>query len=128
MTEILYAGVRFVTRVHDEILTWNDGIEKSFTDKELHFLVIGFCGLLLYIIIHALFKWLSRYGIWAISFISTLAMMVIITFAIEIGQRWTGTGQMEFADIMFGMWGFLLFTIGYLAIKWVIRKLFRRNK
>jgi glycopeptide antibiotics resistance protein len=33
--------------------------------------------------------------------------MIVITFAIEIGQQITHTGNMEFADIMFGLVGFI---------------------
>ncbi len=35
-------------------------------------------------------------------------LIVVITFAIEIGQKITNTGNMEFADILFGITGFVI--------------------
>ena len=47
MEQLLYAIVGLVARIHNFILSWNDSIETSFTDKELHFLVIGVLGTIL---------------------------------------------------------------------------------
>lgn len=44
MKEFLYAIVGWIARVHNNIMTWNDAYEQSFTDKELHFIVIGAGG------------------------------------------------------------------------------------
>ena len=58
--------------------------------------------------VHPLFKWLAKTGhIMVISWIYVFTLIIVITFAIEIGQRVTNTGQMEFADIMFGVLGFI---------------------
>lgn len=35
-------------------------------------------------------------------------LIIVITFAIEIGQKVTNTGNMEFADIVFGVVGFIV--------------------
>ena len=42
-----------------------------------------------------------------IAWIYVFTVMIVLTFAIEIGQKITNTGNMEFADIMFGLVGFL---------------------
>lgn len=46
--------------------------------------------------------------------------MVVFVFAIEIEQKITKRGNMEFKDITAGLWGFLEFFGVYLAIKLVI--------
>ena len=62
MEQLLYAIAGLVARIHIFILSWNDSIESSFTDKELHFLVIGLFGLALICALHPLFLWLARTG------------------------------------------------------------------
>ena len=39
--------------------------------------------------------------------IYVFTLIVVITFAIEIGQKITNTGNMEFADVLFGITGFV---------------------
>ena len=110
MESLLYAIVGLVARIHYAILSWNDSIETSFTDKELHFLVLGGVGIALILLLHPLFLWLSRNGhTMFISFFYVLTVIIVIAFAIEIGQGVTGSGAMEFDDIMYGLFGFLFF-------------------
>ena len=40
--------------------------------------------------------------------------IVVITFAIEIGQKISDSGTMDFADIVFGIAGFLLMFVIFL--------------
>jgi hypothetical protein len=47
-------------------------------------------------------------------------LMVVITFAIEIGQKITNTGTMEFADIVFGLGGFLAMFAVFEAVRLLI--------
>lgn len=108
MENFLYAIVSLIARIHNSILTINDQVEYGFTDKELHFIVIGILGLLLVVLIHPIFKWLSDTGhIMVVSFFYVFTVIIVITFAIEIGQAITGTGNMEFYDIVYGIFGFL---------------------
>ena len=47
------------------------------------------------------------------------------------GQKVTGTGNMEFADIVFGVVGFLLMFLVFALIRWIvgaIRKRLRKQK
>ena len=109
LRKLLYAIVEAISRIHSRILTLNDSFEYSFTDKELHFIVIGILGMLIVAAVYPLFRWLAnRDHIMTITWIYVFTLIIVITFAIEIGQKVSNTGAMEFADIMFGLMGFLL--------------------
>lgn len=41
LTKILYYTVELIAKAHNRLLSLNDSYEYNFTDKELHFLVIG---------------------------------------------------------------------------------------
>jgi hypothetical protein len=45
--------------------------------------------------------------------------MLVIVFAIEIQQKITGRGDMEFEDAMVGLYGFFAFFAAYLFLKLV---------
>ena len=120
MERMLEGMVIFIAKIHNYILSLNDAYEKNFTDKQLHFLVIGILGMLILMVIYPLFKLLSENHILAIAFIYVFTVIVVITFAIEIGQKISGSGTMDFADIVFGIAGFLLM----FAIFAVIRQIF----
>jgi hypothetical protein len=101
--------VGWVAQIHNKIMELNDSYSYNFTDKQLHFLVMGVVGLLLVFVVHPLFLWLAkRKRVMAITWIYVFTLMVVITFAIEIGQKITNTGNMEFADIVFGLVGFMV--------------------
>lgn len=108
MKEVLYWLVQGISVFHDYIMTLNDSYEYAFSDKELHFIVIGIIGMLLLFVIYPLFKALSKNHVMVIAWIYVFTVMVVLTLAIEIGQKLTNTGNMEFADIMFGLGGFLV--------------------
>ena len=97
-----------MAEIHDRILTLNDGFPTVLTDKQLHFLVIGVLGMLLFFVVHPLFQVLIRrgHGI-VVSWFYVFTLILVITFGIEIGQKVTNTGSMEFADMVFGVMGFL---------------------
>ena len=121
MRSILYAIAGLVARIHNYILSWNDSIETSFTDKELHFLVIGLFGLALICALHPLFLWLARSGhTMFITFFYVFTVIIVITFAIEIGQGILGTGSMEEGDITYGIMGFLFFFAIFVVIRLII--------
>lgn len=132
MREILYFLVMMVAKVHNLILRLNDKFEYNFSDKQLHFLVIGIFGLLLVFAIYPVFKYLAKHGfIMTITWIYVFTLIIVITFAIEIGQKVTHTGAMEFADIMFGVVGFLAMFAIFACIRGIyhgIRKLIEIRK
>lgn len=86
MERMLEGMVIFIARIHNYILSLNDAYEKNFTDKQLHFLVIGIIGMLILVIIYPLFKILSENHILAIAFIYVFTVIVVITFAIEMDR------------------------------------------
>ena len=87
----------------------NDNFELALGDKELHFLVMFALGMMLFFAVHFVFKRLAKWSITAISFIYVFTVMTVLGFAIEIGQKITGTGEMDFRDIVAGLYGVLLF-------------------
>ena len=58
MKEMLYWAVGWITKIHNYILHLNDAFEYNFTDKELHFLVVGVLGMGLVFGIYPIFRWL----------------------------------------------------------------------
>ena len=107
-----------MAKLHNYIMRLNDRYEYRFSDKELHFLVIGVLGLGLVFIIYPVFKWLARtHHEMVITWIYVFTMILVITFAIEIGQRISGTGEMDFADIVAGLYGVLAFFAVYTAYR-----------
>ena len=132
LKQLLYWGVGWIARIHSYILRLNDSYEYSFSDKELHFLVIGLMGMGLVFLLYPLFRFLARRNHeFAITWIYVFTVIVVITFAIEIGQQFTGTGAMEFADIAFGIVGFVLMYAAFAVIRGIFRLftgLFRRDR
>lgn len=118
MKAFLYAVVEWIAKAHTYLLGINDAYEYNFTDKQLHFLVIGIIGMVMIFVVHPVFKWLAKHDhVMVISWIYVFTLIIVITFAIEIGQKVTGTGAMEFADIMFGVVGFLAMFLVFAIIR-----------
>ena len=132
MTRLLYFIVEVIAKIHGYLLRLNDAFEYSFSDKELHFLVIGCLGMGMIFVVYPIFKWLAKNGhIMTITWIYVFTLIIVISFAIEIGQKVTGTGLMEFEDIMFGVVGFLTMHIIFVICCWVwhvVRAFFGRRK
>lgn len=128
----LYAIVEEIAKIHSKILSWNDAYEMHFSDKELHFIVIGILGMLMVLVIHPLFQWLAmKKQVLVITWIYVFTLIIVITFAIEIGQSVTHSGAMEFADIMFGLVGFLAMFGAFAIFRGIfvsIYKFFKRTK
>ena len=86
MSKLLYAIVGLIAKIHSAILTWNDSCETVLSDKQLHFLVIGLIGMMMLFVIFPLFKLLSKNHVLIIAWIYVFTVMIVLTFAIEIGQ------------------------------------------
>lgn len=118
LKRLLYKIVECIAYFHNLILGINDSYEYGLSDKELHFLVIGIIGMGMIFLIYPVFKWLARRGhVMVITWIYVFTMILVLTFAIEIGQKVTNTGAMEFADIVFGIVGFVLMFIIFAVIR-----------
>jgi hypothetical protein len=126
MTRILKLIASSTNGLHDFLVKLSSIFGLNFNDKQLHFFVIAIIGMLIYIIVDKLFKALSRYNISILSFIYTFTVLIVIVFGIEIEQKITKRGKMEFADIVAGLWGFIAFFIIYIIIYNVIR-IFKKN-
>lgn len=132
LKELLYQAVDWTAMVHDRITRLNDQFEGTLSDKQLHFLVIGILGMLLVFLIHPLFRHLARTNhVMVITWIYVFTLILVITFSVEIGQRITKKGDMEFADIVFGIGGFIAMFAVFAVIRAAvlgITKLIRRRK
>ena len=129
MKQWLYFAVGLIARIHDQILTINDRFPTVLSDKQLHFLVVGALGMLLFFLIHPIFKALIRGGHEiVVSWIYIFTLIVVITFSIEIGQHVTNTGTLEFADIAFGVVGFLAMFAVFAVIREIILLILRPQR
>ena len=131
MRSYLYRAVEQIARIHNRILTLNDAYEYNFSDKQLHFLVIGALGMLMIFLIHPVFKALAQHGhVMVITWIYVFTLILVLTFAIEIGQGITHTGVMDFDDIVSGILGFFLmfavFAVLRASVKGIIRAFKKR--
>lgn len=126
MKEFLYGLVGLVAKAHSYIMHLNDSYEYNFTDKELHFLVIGILGMALLFIVYPCFKWLAKHGhVMMIAWVYVFTLIFVLTFAIEIGQKVTNTGAMEFADIVMGVFGFLVMFFIFGVVREVYKSIIR---
>ena len=131
MKDFLYDLMSFVSRVHEKILSLNDEYELYLSDKSLHFIVIGLLGLGLVFVIQPIFKALAKKGhVMVITWIYVFTLIIVITFSIEIGQKLTNTGIMDFYDTAFGIVGFLFVFLIFAIIRGIIKliiSLFNRS-
>ena len=126
---LLYEATMITAQVHESFMHLNDSFELAFNDKELHFLVMFAIGMVLFFMVHFVFKRLARWSITAVSFIYVFTVMTVLGFAIEIGQRITGTGEMDMSDVISGLYGVLVFFLIYSAYRivvFIIRRIARR--
>ena len=127
MSEYLSLLVEYIAKAHDRILSLNDSYDWMLTDKQLHFVVMGLIGMAILLVVFPLFQILHKHLI-VVAWIYTFTVMVVLTFAIEIGQKISGTGNMEFDDIISGLAGFMAMFLVFAAIRglflliaWLIR-------
>lgn len=129
MANIIKFIVNIINQVHDKLIILLELLGLHFTDKELHFWVFGICGIILFISVDIVFKWISKWSITAISFIYTITFLIIMVLAIEIQQKITGRGNMEFNDAVASILGFLAFFVVYVMIRvaiWFMIKLYKK--
>ena len=114
---ILREATLLMAQFTDSVRRLNDGFEWYLDDKELHFVFMAMLAAVLFFAVHAVFKRLAKWSVSAISFIYVFTIMTVVGFAIEIGQKVSGTGEMEFSDIVAGLYGVLAFFGVYLAVR-----------
>ena len=127
MAEILKLLVKLMAKIHNAIVRYCNIYFGGISDKLLHFLIIGIIGMAMIAVIYPLFRYLAKKKlIMTISWIYVFTLLVVITFGIEIGQKITNTGNMEFTDIVAGLTGFICMFLAMMAIYGIfvlIRKL-----
>lgn len=128
---ILYEGTMIVAQIHESLMHLNDDFELYFGDKDMHFIVMAVLGMILFFMVHFVFKRLAKWSITAISFIYVFTVMTVLGLAIEIGQKITGTGDMDFRDVVAGLYGVLAFFAVYTVYRLIVllvRHLIRGRK
>lgn len=132
MGKILYKIVELIAEIHNYLLTLNDDYELYFTDKELHFIIIGILGMAMVLVIYPIFRHLiNKKRYLTLTWIYVFTIIIVITFAIEIGQKITNTGSMDFGDIVFGVVGFMAMYLTFALMVGIYRLLmylFTRHK
>lgn len=119
----------WVSRVHDSILGINDSGQYNLTDKQLHFWVIGIFGMALILLIQPVFRGLAENGhTLVITWIYVFTMVIVVTFAVEIGQWYSGTGVPESEDIAYGITGFLILFAIYAILRATVISIWRMVK
>lgn len=120
MKEIILLLTEMVNKAHDIIMSLSSSFGLELTDKDLHLWVMGIIGIFIFLFVQVTFKIIAKWSITAISFFYTFTVMVVLVFAIEIQQKITSRGNMEFNDAVIGLWGFILFFIAYLLVRFFI--------
>ncbi|MCY8472654.1 hypothetical protein [Bacillus halotolerans] len=121
MKELAVVITEMINQFHDAFISICGMLGIQLTDKEMHFWVIGIFGIFFFAVTHAVFTWLSKWSLTALSFIYTVTIIIVIVFAIEIQQKVTGRGNMEFLDATEGLKGFLVFFFIFLLLKMLLR-------
>lgn len=116
MAEFLKIIAYVINGLHDLISVLAQRLKVDVTDKDLHFWVIGVIGILVFLITDSFFKRIAKWNISVVSFVYTLTVLVVFVFGLEIEQKITGRGNMEFKDVVYGLWGFIsIFSVYFLA-------------
>ena len=121
MLDLLKSAVSIINRLHDILLLVVGKLGLRFSDKQLHFWVLGLIGIALFVAVDVAFKRISKWSISAISFIYTLTVLVVIALSMEIQQQITGRGALDFNDIIAGIWGFIVLLGLYILVRLAIR-------
>jgi len=131
MADLFKIIAEIVNIIHDVIMVAAAQIGWQATDKDLHLWIIGIIGIVAFFIVQVIFRRLAKWSITSISFIYTFTLILVLVFAIEIQQGITGRGNMEFADAVAGIYGFLLFFGVYVVwrgIRYGLGKLVKKEK
>ena len=130
--DIIVKAVSLVTYMHGRILGINDSNELFLSDKELHFYTVAVFGVILLFCLYPLFRYMvKRNKTLLITWIFVFVFLVGFTLLIEVGQKLTGTGDMDYLDTMAGLLGFIVVSVVLLIVReiWLlIRLLFIKGK
>ncbi len=117
MKKIVDLMIDIIYKAHTYLLSLNDSYENSLTDKQLHFLIIGIMGIAMLVVLYPLFKWLAKKNLTIlVTWFYVFTVLVVVTFAIEIAQWYSNTGQMDFNDIVAGLVGYFMMSFVFVLI------------
>ena len=132
MWELIYNFTMLMARLHERIISINDSGGYYFDDKQLHFIVVGLFGMALIFILYPIFKLLAKTGhTMVITWLYVSTVVVVLCFAIEIGQWYSGTGVMDSQDVAYGITGFLVMFLIFAVIRGIyhgIKALVTKNE
>lgn len=123
MTRILKLLIAIINRIHDLIVDTSHEMGLGLTDKQLHFWLLGIIGVVVFAACDFVFRRLARWSISAISFVYTFTVLVVLVLAIEIEQKLTQAGHMEFEDVVAGLSGFVVISLLYVLIRVLVKEL-----
>ncbi|HWR60665.1 MAG TPA: hypothetical protein VN580_03590 [Clostridia bacterium] len=123
MTRILKLLIAIINSLHDFIVDTAHTMGLGLTDKQLHFWLLGIAGVAIFIVCDFAFRKLAKWSISAISFIYTFTILVVGVLAIEIEQKVTNSGSMEFDDVVAGLSGFLALSALYILARLLWKEL-----
>ena len=119
-SKIISKIITVVTYLHTEILGLNDSYELYLSDKELHFYVVAIFGFILLVVLFPLFNFLvKRKKTLYITWIYVFTFLLAFTLLIEVGQKLSGTGDMDYMDTIAGLVGFLLVSLIVFILRWL---------
>ena len=119
-SKIISKIITIVTYLHTEILGLNDSYELYLSDKELHFYVVAIFGFILLVVLFPLFNYLvKRKKTLYITWIYVFTFLLAFTLLIEVGQKLSGTGDMDYMDTIAGLVGFLLVSLIVFILRWL---------
>ena len=124
--DIIVKAVSLATYMHGRILGINDSNELFLSDKELHFYTVAIFGVILLFCLYPLFRYMvKRNKTLLITWIFVFVFLVGFTLLIEVGQKLTGTGDMDYLDTVAGLMGFIVASVILLIIReiWLLLKL-----
>ncbi len=125
METIFYQLIQIANKLHSWFLNLNESLGLSLSDKELHFWIFGASALLLFYFVRIVFRLLNKLSLSIVAFLFTFIFLLAFAFANEMGQYYTSAGIMDFADIISGLNGFLVFFSIAFGIELLI-KLFKK--
>ena len=130
--KIIVKAVSLVTYMHGKILGINDSNELFLSDKELHFYTVAIFGVLLLFCLYPLFRYMVKRNKTLLStWLFVFLFLVGFTLLIEVGQKLTGTGDMDYLDTVAGLMGFIVASAILLIVRelWLLlRLLFNKGK
>ena len=126
MENIFQKLISVSTELHTWFININDKLGLSLNDKQLHFWIFGACALVPFYIVRILFRLLNKLSLSIVAFLFTFVFLLAFAFANEMGQYYTSAGIMDFADVVSGINGFLVFFAIAFSLE-LILKLFKHK-